>query len=397
MKASPPCACCIAGMALLASMVTAGTPAPARADAAYLDIRRYVFVPGADVSVTTVIDADADRVVGALQTGIVARQVEVSRELAKLVATDGGSASISILDVFGGTARQLALPAPAQRLTLGTRGRILAAIDLTDGTINLIDLGAEKLTATIANLPALRDVMFGDADILLYIAAEGTGGIGVIDVDSAKLVGQIPTFHPTQAGVATMARLPNGRRVLAAPQGGGPISVLDLEQGKAIGELDAGPDTAAAVPSGTGTYLLVPNTLRPTLAVFRGDTLRDPVSLQGEAGGTRVLQRVARQRRFHSEYDATAVAGVRPRYTAPRRRDRAAGPANSRSCHLRQPQALLAGSGSAGGRRGGRRNAAHQCHDRTAGHAACGGRGGRMGNSPLSLPATVRGAGKRTP
>jgi DNA-binding beta-propeller fold protein YncE len=64
--------------------------------------------------------------------------------------------------------------------------------------------------------------------------------------------------------------------------------VLDLEQGKLIAEFDAGTDAAAAVPSGTGTYLLVPNTARPTLAVFRSANLRDPALLKSEAGATSV-------------------------------------------------------------------------------------------------------------
>jgi DNA-binding beta-propeller fold protein YncE len=274
---------------LLAGLAGAlGGAAAARAqaaiDPALFDIRRYVYVPSATTPDVTVIDADTNRLVRSLRTGIVASQVVVSRSAAALVATDGRSAAVSLVDVFAGTARTLVLPAPAERLTSGTNGRLVAASDLAGGTITLIDAGEGRVDTVITGLPPLRDVMFGGQDTVLYIAAEGLDGIGVIDVASARLSQRIATFRPTRAGVAALARTPNGRQVLAQPQGGGPISVLDLEQGRPVAELAAGPGTAGMFPSGTGTYLLVPDNLKATLAVFRTERLGDPVALPGAAG-----------------------------------------------------------------------------------------------------------------
>jgi pimeloyl-ACP methyl ester carboxylesterase len=80
---------------------------------------------------------------------------------------------------------RVVLPTPADRLTVSANGRLVAATHLAGGTIALIDLGDARVTARITNLPPLRDVMFGEQ--VLYIAAEGLGGIGVIDVDTRRL------------------------------------------------------------------------------------------------------------------------------------------------------------------------------------------------------------------
>jgi len=273
-------------LAGLAGVVGAGVAARAQAafDPALLDIRRYVYVPSATTADVTVIDADTGRLVRGLQTGMIARQVVVNRATATLLATDATTAAVSLVDVFTATLRKLALPAPAGRLTVGTSGRLAAASDLAGGTITLIDLNDDRVDTVIAGLPRLRDVMFGAQDTVLYIAAEGIDGIGVIDVAAAKLSQQIATFRPTRAGVAALARTPNGRQILAQPQGGGPISVLDPEQGKPVAQLAAGPGVAGMFPSGTGTFLLLPDNAEATLTVFRAEHLEKPVSLPGAAG-----------------------------------------------------------------------------------------------------------------
>jgi hypothetical protein len=280
------------GLSMTASALALRSTADAapsnRLDPAFRDVRRYVFVPGATTALTTIIDADTDSIVETLPTGIVLRQGEVSRELATLVAIDGTAAAVSVIDVFDGTASRIALPAPAQLLTLGTGGRMVAATDLNGGTIMLIDLVQGCVAATISHLPKLRDVMFGDKDLLLYIAAEQSGSVGVIDVETARLVRHIPTLHPTAAGLRSLTRMPNGRRLLAQPQGGGPISVLDAEQGTPVTGIAAGPGAVGAFPSGTGKFVLVPDAAQARLAIFRSDTLHDPVVLPGAPDATGV-------------------------------------------------------------------------------------------------------------
>ncbi len=263
-----------------------GVARPGRARAAFdptlADIRRYVYVPSAGTPDVTVIDVDTERVAGRLPIGIVARHVAVSREAATLVATDAAGAG-SLVDVFTGAIRSFALPNPADQLTIGTGGRLAAAVAGAGGTIALIGIDSGRVETVISGLPPLRDVMFGNQDTELYIAAEGIAGIGVVDPGKARLVREIAGFGVVRDGMATLARTPNGRQVLAQPNGGGPVSVIDLEQGKPIGAFAAGSGTVGIYPSGTGAWLLIPDKTEATLTVFRFDHPDKPVVLKGAA------------------------------------------------------------------------------------------------------------------
>jgi DNA-binding beta-propeller fold protein YncE len=272
-----------------ARAIGVGSVTKARA-AVPFDIRRYVYVPSATTPDVTIIDTETNRVAGTLRTGIAARQAVVNRKSATLIATDGTSASVSLVDVVTGAARTVSLPNPAGRLTVGATGSLAAAFDPAGGTIALIGLSDERhdKVTTIRGLPPLRDAMFGDLDTALYIAAEGLGGIGVVDAGQARLMHEITPVEPSRNGFAALARTPNGRQVLALPQDGGPISVLDPERGQPIGRVDAAYGATGMFPSGTGRYLLVPNSVEATLAVFRFEPSGDSVSLPGAAGVTSV-------------------------------------------------------------------------------------------------------------
>lgn len=266
--------------------VRASAQAHGTDDPAVQDIRRYVYVPSATTPDVTVIDTDTDRIVGALHTGIVARQAVVSRDTATLIATDGQSATASLVNVFTGAARTVALPAQASRLTIGGSGRVVAAIEPRSGTIALIEIGDDYRADTVSTIdgPAnLRDAMFGDEDATLYVAAEGLAGVGAIDVATGRVTHQIALLHPSPNGVSALARTPDGRRILAQPRGGGAIGVLDPVAGRAIDEIASGPGAAGMYPSGTGSLLLVPDTARSSLDVFRSTDWREPVLLPGAA------------------------------------------------------------------------------------------------------------------
>jgi DNA-binding beta-propeller fold protein YncE len=273
-----------------AGAVGAASATSARAAAEPFDIRRYVYVPSATSPNVTVIDTETNLIAGTFHTGIVARQAVVGREAATLIATDGGSASVSLVNVVTGMARSVSLPGPAERLTVGTTGWVAAASALAGGTIALIDLAEERpdKVSMIRGLPPLRDAMFGDLDMAIYIAAEGLGGIGVVNVGQARITREIAPVQPIPNGFATLARSLNGRQILALPLGGGPISVLDPDRGVPVGRVNASAGAAGMFPSGTGRYLLVPNSIEATLAVFRSENPGDPVSLPGAVGVTGV-------------------------------------------------------------------------------------------------------------
>ncbi len=277
----------MAGIAGLAGLALS-RPVRAATNPALLEIGRYVYVPSAVTPDVSVIDISVNRIIGQLHTGLVAQQAVVSRNAATLIAIDGHSSSVSLVDVFAGTQRSVTLSAPAQRLTVGLSGQLVAATDLQGGAVTVIDLaacGAEGSVMTrITGLPVLRDAMFGEQDTVLYVAAEGISGIGVVDLASGIMTRHIGANQPGSAGMSALARTPDGRRILALPQGGGPISVLDPSKGAPVGQLQAGVGTEGVFPSGVGNYLLVPDNFAETLAVFRSGRPADPISLPGAAG-----------------------------------------------------------------------------------------------------------------
>jgi hypothetical protein len=243
--------------------------AAAVVDPALLDIRRYVFVPYAGSQDVAVVDIDTMRIASTLRTGLAAEKVAVSRDTATLVAVNSNAARASLTNVFSGASQLIDLPAPASGLTIGASGHIGATYSPTQGKIVLLDLDEGKATKTIMGLSALRDVMFGAQDTQLFIAAADLAGVGVVDVETAKLIGQIATFQPSTSGVAALARAPNGREVLARPFDGGPISVLDPEAGKPVAELAESTRTAGMFPSGTGNYLALPRADKAAIRVLR--------------------------------------------------------------------------------------------------------------------------------
>ncbi len=274
----------LTGLACSAVGVSHKARADATIDPALVDIRRYVYIPGTATPDATIIDTETARIVGSLPTGVVARQAVVSRDTATLIATDGQSAAVSLVNVFTGVVRRVGLPMPARRLTVGTNGRLVAAIDPAGGAIAIVNLDSDRVGTVITGLPPLRDVMFGASDEVLYVAATGLAGVGVIDVAQGRLSHEIATFPPAGGGVASLARTPDGRNILAQPQGGGPISILDPEQRKPVAQLQAGIGSAGMFPSGTGSYLLVPDSTNATLTVFRSGRTDQPITLPGATG-----------------------------------------------------------------------------------------------------------------
>jgi DNA-binding beta-propeller fold protein YncE len=261
--------------------LTLSRAALAATNPALLNISRYVYVPSAVAPEVGIIDIDTNRLVGQLQTGIIAQQAVVSRAAATLIAIDGRSASATLVDVFAGSTRSVALPAPAQRLTVSANGQFVAATDMTGGTITVIDLAEGEVGQRISGLPPVRDTMFGERDTVLYVATERDGDIGVVDLASGVIARRIAAFPPGSAGIAALARTPDGRRLLALPQGGGPISLLDPAGDTPAGRLAAGTGTQGVFPSGAGNYLLVPDSAAATLEIFRTANPASPVSLPG--------------------------------------------------------------------------------------------------------------------
>ncbi len=100
----------------------------------------------------------------------------------------------------------------------GTDGRTIHIVDLTAGrTIYILDLGAPVRP---------HSAKFGP-DGFLYVTAELANAVDVIDVQSQKIVAQIPTGKPESHMLVIS---PDGTRAYTANVSSGTISVLDLRK-----------------------------------------------------------------------------------------------------------------------------------------------------------------------
>jgi len=236
------------------------------------DVSRFVFVPSAEQSTITVVDAASNEIVGALDIGVSPRQVIISRPEAKLIATDCRSSWFVTLDLPDRRVERVNLPHRAERLTLGANGWLLAIADLAGGRISLFDLRRGGPGRTIDGLPPLRDMLFADQDGYLFVAARDWTGVAVFDVNTGVLTQWIRPFRlSARSDIIAMARTPIGRTVVIRFAGGDPPCIIDVQSRQTIAELGRIAATDGVVPSGTGAFLFVPDNAASTLNVFRGD------------------------------------------------------------------------------------------------------------------------------
>src|SRR5205809_5103492 len=162
-----------------------------------------------------------------------------------LLVANKGDRSVSIVDAESG--RQVATVAEG-----GTTGHELAASPNggiayvpiygdsgvgkpgTDGrNIVVIDIGARKVIGNVDFGHGVRPhcAVFGPKDGLLYVTTELDKSVAVIDPQSLKIVGSVPT---QQAESHMLAISPEGRKGYTANVGPGTVSVLDLAGRKTL-------------------------------------------------------------------------------------------------------------------------------------------------------------------
>jgi DNA-binding beta-propeller fold protein YncE len=247
----------LSAIVILVAIVEAKRPGPAAgatmdAGRRFDDVSRYVFVPGRNDRAVAVIEQDTDHVAGTLDLGFIPEQVVVSESTAKLVAIDGTTPRVTIVELASGGRTGIDLAFTPHRLIASTDGYMLAAADLSVGTVAFIELVRGREVSRITGLSSIRDLMFGADAAFLYVAAEDLTGIGVIDVARGKLVEEISVANLRSGDVTGLTRSPSGRTGYVKTRGDAAVSLIDLRNFRPIGRLDAGLDAGKAFPTGTG-------------------------------------------------------------------------------------------------------------------------------------------------
>ena len=137
----------------------------------------------------------------------------------------------------------------------------------TDGnTIDIVDLREHKLAGTIDLGKPVRPhcAKFGPNG-LLYVTAELADAVYAIDVNTRKIVAEIPT-GARESHMFVIA--PNGRRAYTANVGAGSVSVLDLEKHSLITVLGIAGTVQRISISPDGRYVFTHDQTSPRIAMI---------------------------------------------------------------------------------------------------------------------------------
>lgn len=159
----------------------------------------------------------------------------------------------------------------------GTDGRLLRVIDLaTHQVVGTVDFGKGVRP---------HCAVVGPKNGLLYVTTELENSVTVIDPQTLKLVGTIPTG---QAESHMLAITRDGRRGYTANVGPGTVSVLDLEGRKTLAVIPVSPTTQRIALSVDDRWAFTADQTKPQLAVIDTATngVKTWVELPGVGYGT---------------------------------------------------------------------------------------------------------------
>jgi DNA-binding beta-propeller fold protein YncE len=188
----------------------------------------------------------------------------------------------------GETGHEVAASPDGKRAFVPIYGNSGVGMPGTDGsTIAVIDLGEHKLIHTFDFGHGVRPhcAVFGPKDGLLYVTTELDKSVTVIDPQTFKLLGSVPTG---QAESHMLAISPDGRTGYTANVGPGTVSVLDLLGRKTLTVISVAGHVQRISLSPDGHWVFTSDTEKPRLAVI--DTATNKVdrwiALPGMGYGT---------------------------------------------------------------------------------------------------------------
>jgi DNA-binding beta-propeller fold protein YncE len=247
-------------------------------------VARYVFVPSRNAPIVSVIERESDEVVGTLDLGMVPEQIVVLEAAGKIAAVGGIAPSVSIVDLANGRHLTVGLQFTPHRLIASPDGYLVAAADFSTGSVAFVELARNRVNASMMGLSPIRDLMFGPDGAFLYVAAERSNGVGVVDVARGKLIEDIAVPSLRSASTAGLTRSPSGRVGYVKAQGNGMISLVDLSNFRPVREIEVGRDAPKVFPTGFGGYLVVPDNSEKTVTVIATASLTITAMLKGAAG-----------------------------------------------------------------------------------------------------------------
>jgi DNA-binding beta-propeller fold protein YncE len=195
---------------------------------------------------------------------------------------------IATVDEGGITGHEVAASPDGRRAFVPIYGNSGVGSPGTDGrTVAVIDLATRKLIDTINLGKGLRPhcAVFGPQNGLLYITTELGDSVTIIDPESLRIIGSVPTGQP-ESHMLAITR--DGKRGYTSNVHVGTISVLDLEARQKIALIHVSPHAQRIALSVDDRWVFTADQTQPQLAVI--DTATNEVTkwipLEGLAYGT---------------------------------------------------------------------------------------------------------------
>jgi len=204
-----------------------------------------------------------------------------------LIDSDAGR-QIATVSEGGVTGHEVAASPDGKRAFVPIYGNSGVGMPGTDGsTLAVIDLGERKVIHTIDFGHGVRPhcAVFGPKDGLLYVTTELDKSVTIIDPQTLKIVGSVPTGQPESHMLAIS---PDGRKGYTANVGPGTVSVLDLAGRKTVTVIPVAGHVQRVSAAPDGRWVFTSDTEKPRLAVI--DTATNKVdrwiALSGTGYGT---------------------------------------------------------------------------------------------------------------
>jgi DNA-binding beta-propeller fold protein YncE len=195
---------------------------------------------------------------------------------------------IAVLDEGGVTGHELAVSPDGRRAFVPIYGNSGVGAPGTDGhTIAVFDLVQRKLIDTIDLGKPMRPhcAVFGPENGLLYVTTELAHSVTIIDPQSLRILGSVPTGQPESHMLAISH---DGKRGYTSNVHVGTVSVLDLEARKQIALIHVSPYAQRIALSRDDRWAFTADQTQPQLAVI--DTSTNEVTkwipLESTAYGT---------------------------------------------------------------------------------------------------------------
>ncbi|MDE2163846.1 MAG: YncE family protein [Alphaproteobacteria bacterium] len=206
------------------------------------------------------LDLRTHKIVGVLGTGQMrTHMLWISRDGKKIVASNAGSGTMSVYDsiIISPTMAPGAPPPPAAYTSPGWKPTLIPVgqaaegfavspdetevwVGNNEGTISIIDLATEKVSATIdPGTKGANRLTFTPDGKLVFVTMRAGKNLAAIDAHTRQVVKLIPI---EQRGASGVQMQPDGSRVFVACPRDHYVAVVDVKTLTMTDKIDAGPE-----------------------------------------------------------------------------------------------------------------------------------------------------------